>query len=231
MNIINVYVNETCGFDIGANRNNIPKEDIVDNLKKAYGYKGCKNITRSRDEHGIKYTAKFDTFKDYNVIIPASSLKANKQMIKELNTICKLMKLKRKEIQEARMKKVFVGACIVLAGAFVVEKAAPVLDYAAKKVVEWDNENFERELEESGAIEMQQNLEMQKNHEAAMEQFYQDKKVEEQQLQQQISEFEAQQEQFNQEQTQKMIDDMEQYRDFDTMPGVTKIEESDVKVR
>lgn len=223
-NKIDIYINDNYGYDINSNRSNINKEEITNNFKKAYNYKGCKNILKQRDEHGIKYIIKFDTLKDYNIIIPTSSIKTNKQMIKELNTICKMMKLKKKKINKIKMKKVFMRTCIILAGAFV-------LKYTAEKVVERDNENFEREYEESGSIEMQQNLKMQQNHKEAIEQYYEDQKIEEQQLQQQINELETQQEQFNQQQTQKMIDDMEQYRNLDTMPFVTPLEESEQKLR
>ena len=218
--VINVYVNDTCGYDISANRNNISKEEIVDNFKRAYEYDGCKKILRSRNESRVKFTIKFDSFKDYNLIIPTSNIEANRKMIKQVNKVYNRMQLKRKELAKARMKKVFLGACIVLAGSFVIEKVPPALQNATEKIVEWDNQQLENEYIESGAKEAHDNLENQKNHEAALEEYYQDKNIEQQQIQQEVNEFEQQQEQLNQ---QRMLEEIEQYRDLDTMPYVEKV--------
>lgn len=236
MNVINVYVNDTCGYDIIANKNNISKEEIVDNFKRAYEYEGCKNITRTITEQSIKFTAKFDNYKDYNVIVPTSNKKANKEMLRQINRIYKRMQLKRKKINQVRMKKVFVGACIVLAGAVVIDKA-PMIKTAIDSYIETEQEDLENlsndlikidnavldyEYRASGAKNAHDNLEQSNNHEEAMEQYNNDMMQQRNEEKQEAERLLQQVDEYNQSQQQQMLEDIEQYRDFDTMPYVEK---------
>lgn len=210
----------------------IPKNEIVALFDNAFN-EGCMNFRKEEGEFHTNYIYEHENGIT-KVAINNMLLKENDKLVNDLDDVLsrveqlKNVEIEKQERQEKNkiinnLKKFISITVFATVVGYALSKAAPA-------IVKWDNKKFETELEESGAKEMQQNLEMQQNHEEAMEHYYQDQKIEQQKQEQQTREFEEQLEQINQEYTQKMIDDMELYRDFDTMPGVTKIEESNVKV-
>lgn len=213
---------------------NITKDEIVSLFDNAFD-EGCMNFKKEESEICTNYVFEQEQSKTI-VTIPATLIGLNDSLIEklesvltrveQLNEIEKTRQLRREKQEKInKLKKYAAIATLGATCVFALSKAAPVVEHIAEKIIEWDNENFERELEESGAKEMQQNFEMQKNHQEAMEHYYQDQKIEEQKQEQQISEFERQVEQLNQEYTQTMIENAKQYQDISTMPGVIPMDE------
>lgn len=219
---LDIYVNENFGYDINSNQKYIEKQDIVNNFIRAYQFDGCKNILRSKDEQEIKFTAKFDTFNDYNVIIPMSTKNANKEFIKQINFIYRQMQLKRKEINKVRIKKVFVGASMVLAGLFVIEKATPVVKNIYDTIIEIKNIITDDEPVISNSSNEISDPIRRKEYSQALEQIELEKEEERKELEQEGIKEQQSIDAFNQEQEQKMIDDMKEYRNLDTMPNVER---------
>lgn len=213
-------LNEIDGsFDINRNKR-ISKDDCVKRYEQACFDRDCIKVSKEKNEECIKYSAKFNDRIPLEITIDTkkASKEINKKYIERLNHLYILKRKSIDRVNDVKKMKFFIKAGIILGGYIALSKMGPGL---MDKLRQNDNERFA--IEQQEAKEMKENLEIKKNHEEAMEHYYYDKEQENIENQNKSQKLKKQIDSYNQEKTQKMIDDMIEYRDLDTMPNVERI--------
>ena len=154
----------------------VDKEQVINSFEALCLREDCKNVERKGNDTLVKYILEFKDNSAFEVSMHRNYYDKANYYVSRLDTSYEAKKVildekianRNKQLKEKLAKAKLVAAGI---GIGILLVNAPNI---AGKIVEADNQKFEQEYIESGAQEMHDRLEEQKNHEAALEQFYND---------------------------------------------------------
>lgn len=154
--------------NLDTNETNILKEDVVYSFEKLCRRKDCIKVDVLESETKLKYKLVFRDHSSYSVIMNKIYFKANEEYIERLEDSVQAKKIilnnkvNKNQALLNKMVKTGIGVAIVTG---VMLGGPKIVDH----IIENDNAQYNQYLEDSGAIEAQQQYEENLNHSEVLE--------------------------------------------------------------
>lgn len=157
--VINDGIN-AINFD--TNETNVLKEDVIYSFELASRRKDCNKVEVFENETKLKYKLSFKDSSSYSIIMNKIYYKANEEYIERLEDSVQAKKIilnnKVKQNKSAIKRLALAGVGITIIGGIVF--APKIVD----SIIENDNAQVEQYLEDSGAIDAEEQYEENINH-------------------------------------------------------------------